>query len=141
MQAGLLDVLQGAVPGGPRITRQGDGARPGLRRSSVEAHIRRLLSARRGQPAHLAGYGLPQLPERYQDLDYVATRIARDAEALLERYEPRLRTVRVRARPAPPREGLVLELQVRGEVADSGTLSLDLGIAGSGALRPLEGER
>ena len=78
---------------------------------SVRAHLRRLLNARHGMSQCVADYGLPAISDLSVDVgDYV--KAMQDAIATtIERYEPRLRRVRV-TRVVDEHEGRSLTFRV-----------------------------
>jgi len=133
---GLLDVLEGV--GG--LTARPARAGRHNRRSSVARHILRLLGARRGRPAHLAGYGLPDLSSHYHDLDGAAACLAEAARELVPRYEPRVARVAVRAWPAPVDAGYVLGLRLYAQLHCGDGVTLELAVDGNAAVHLLNGD-
>ena len=78
---------------------------------SVRAHLRRLLNARHEMSECVPDYGLPAISDLSVDVgDYVKT--VQDAiQVTVERYEPRLRRVRV-SRVTDEDEGRTLNFRV-----------------------------
>jgi type VI secretion system protein len=62
---------------------------------SIQDNIHRILNSRRNGLAHLPDYGLDDLSEIYRHLPASAHKLKRAIEAVLLRYEPRLREVEI----------------------------------------------
>ncbi len=92
MDAGLVDVLNGQFLNGLSI-REVD--RSQLRVLSILDNLNRLFNTRRGSIDHLPDYGLPDITQVYRDLPYSVEGLRQSIKAAAERYEPRLRRVRV----------------------------------------------
>jgi type VI secretion system protein len=88
----LLDVLHGSYLDGRPVRAVDPHA--GLRRS-IQDHLVRLLNSRRGVLPHLPDYGLPDLTDIYTHVPYSVNALAASIKTTVERYEPRLRQVRV----------------------------------------------
>ncbi|MEO6527592.1 MAG: type VI secretion system baseplate subunit TssE [Gemmatimonadaceae bacterium] len=92
MKIALLDALTGRFEGGEQVT---DVPEREQRMRSVLGNLRRLFNARQKGMAHVPEYGLPDLsdisPTAHEKIEALRGAI-RDA---VERYEPRLRNVRV----------------------------------------------
>ena len=93
MKCGLLDALSGRLPNGERLD---DIPEELQRRHSILGNLTRLFNTRQGSLLHLPDYGLPDLSDvsrtmPTEDLDALRQAI-REA---VERFEPRLRRVRV----------------------------------------------
>ncbi|ABM60952.1 type VI secretion system baseplate subunit TssE [Halorhodospira halophila] len=136
MTVGLFDRLEGGTGRPPPHT----GTMPGSEsRASVVRHILRLLAARRGRPAHLAGYGLPDLSSYYHDLDGAAACLATAAQELIPRYEPRVVSLAVHAQPASVETGYVLWLALRAQLHRGKHLTLELAVDGNAGVHLLSG--
>ena len=92
MEAGLVDVLNGQFLNGLSIH---EVDTPQLRVLSILDNLNRLFNTRRGAIDHLADYGLPDITQVYRDLPYSVEGLRQSIKAAVERYEPRLRRVRV----------------------------------------------
>jgi|SRR5512135_3447721 len=92
MDAGLVDVLNGQFLNGLSIH---EVDRPQLRVLSILDNLNRLFNTRRGAIDHLPDYGLPDITQVYRDLPYSVEGLRQSIKAAVERYEPRLRRVRV----------------------------------------------
>jgi len=65
---------------------------------SVCLHLNSLLNSRRGVLAHMNDYGLPDVEDIYEGLPYSQQTLAFEVKKLIEKYEPRVRSVRVLAK-------------------------------------------
>lgn len=92
MDTGLIDALNGQYLNGLSI-REVDGAQ--LRILSILDNLNRLFNTRRGSIDHLPDYGLPDITQVYRDLPYSVEGLRQSIKSAVERYEPRLRRVRV----------------------------------------------
>lgn len=110
----LYDVLKGHDSSGTALTRY-----PGEEQLlvSVHDHLIRLLNARQGVLKHLPDYGLPDLDMFYRELPYSEQDIAFSVKQVIEKYEPRLRNVRVQPRTRDIRR-CVVRMEISGLLAD-----------------------
>lgn len=83
--------------------------------SSIREHLTRLLNARRGSLMHLPDYGLPDIGEVYQGLPYSLLQLKRAIAILIERYEPRLKRVKI-AHQALTQQDDVVHLTINAEL-------------------------
>lgn len=110
----LFDVLNGRfMDGRPIDTVDANSA---LRRS-VQDHLVRLLNARQGVMPHLPDYGLPDLTDIYHHIPYSVNTLAASVQGTVERYEPRLRNVRVISHPNDKGD-FVIRLEVSGTLSN-----------------------
>jgi type VI secretion system protein len=92
MPAGLFDVLVGHFADETPV----EGATPAeLQARSVVDHLGYLFNTRRGSLPHLPEYGLPDVAEVYRDMPDSVEPLQNAIREVVERYEPRLRRVRV----------------------------------------------
>ncbi|MBK1734056.1 hypothetical protein CKO15_01915 [Halorhodospira abdelmalekii] len=124
--AGLLDIFETVDP----------DELPGLG-ASVHHHIQRLLSARRGSLVHMPEYGVAAPPAIDADFDYRAPWLAAQIQALILRFEPRVRSVEVLARMPRARGQHVVEIVVTAELSDDTTLGACFGFCGNGSVQAL----
>lgn len=110
----LYDVLKGHDISGNSLSRY-----PGQDQLlvSVHDHLIRLLNARQGVLEHLPDYGLPDLDMFYRELPYSEQDIAFSVKQVIEKYEPRLRNVRVQPRTRDIRR-CVVRMEISGLLAD-----------------------
>ncbi len=101
MQTGLLDILLGQFLDGHRV---GDGDPAQNRLSSIIDNLTRLFNTRRGTIAHMPDYGLPDISQVYRDLPYSLDGLRAAIKDAIEKYEPRLRKVRVEKQPKDEEE-------------------------------------
>lgn len=99
MDAGLFDVLSGRFADGRRIEEVHASDRQVL---SIISHLSRLLNTRRGALQHLPDYGLPDISEIYRDMPDSVTDLQAAIAKVVEKYEPRLRDVRVTYQDTDP---------------------------------------
>lgn len=92
MNAALIDVLNGQFLNGVRVEEADDVQQRVL---SILDNLNRLFNSRRGSIAHLPDYGLPDITQVYRDLPYSIEGLRTAIKESVERYEPRLRRVRV----------------------------------------------
>jgi len=92
MEAGLIDILLGHFLNGQAV----DDEDPGHHRvMSIIDNLNRLFNTRRNSLAHLPDYGLPDITQVYRDLPYSIDGLRAAIKEIIEKYEPRLRRVRV----------------------------------------------
>lgn len=92
MQAGLIDILRGYFLNGQAVTDEDAGQHRIL---SIIDNLTRLFNTRRGSIAHMPDYGLPDITQVYRDLPYSIDGLRAAIKDVVEKYEPRLRRVRV----------------------------------------------
>ena len=92
MEAGLIDVLIGRFLSGQAVA---DEAPQQHRLLSIIDNLTRLFNTRRGSLAHIPDYGLPDISQVYRDLPYSIDGLRAAIKDVVERFEPRLRRVRV----------------------------------------------
>jgi type VI secretion system protein len=108
----LLGRLRAAEKG-PGSTRPEEAVR-----ASVLEHLRNMCSTRRGSMLARPDYGLPDIGELVHSFPEALTKI-RDALLLtIQRYEPRLKNVRVTHVPSESLE-LLVRFEIRATLADS----------------------
>jgi type VI secretion system protein len=113
MEAGLFDVLVGHFADETSV----EAAAPAERRvRSVVDHLGYLFNTRRGSLPHLPDYGLPDVAEVYRDMPDSAEPLRAAIREVVERYEPRLRRVRVEAARTDP-HAMRLVFIVSGQTA------------------------
>jgi type VI secretion system protein len=92
MEAALIDILLGHFLNGQSV----DDEDPGHHRiMSIIDNLNRLFNTRRNSLAHLPDYGLPDITQVYRDLPYSIDGLRAAIKDIVEKYEPRLRRVRV----------------------------------------------
>jgi type VI secretion system protein len=92
MEAGLIDVLKGRFLDGTELSEVSEDQHRIL---SILDNLNRLFNTRQGSIAHLPDYGLPDITEVYRDLPYSIDGLRKAIKAAVEKFEPRLRRVRV----------------------------------------------
>jgi type VI secretion system protein len=65
---------------------------------SVCQHLNYLLNSRRGVLSHMGDYGLSDVEDIYEGLPYSQKTLALEVKKLIEKYEPRVRSVNVVAK-------------------------------------------
>lgn len=92
MEAGLIDVLLGRFLSGEALFDEDERQHKLL---SIIDNLTRLFNTRRGSLAHLPDYGLPDVSQVYRELPYSIDGLRAAIKDVIEKYEPRLRRVRV----------------------------------------------
>ncbi len=92
METGLIDILLGHFLDGQAIAEE-HPAQWKLR--SIVDNLSRLFNTRRGSVAHIPDYGLPDISQVYRDLPLSLDSLRAAIKQVVEKYEPRLRRVRV----------------------------------------------
>lgn len=92
MEAGLIDILLGHFLEGQAVVDEDEGQHRIL---SIVDNLTRLFNTRRGSLAHIPDYGLPDITQVYRDLPYSIDGLRAAIKDVVERFEPRLRRVRV----------------------------------------------
>ncbi len=92
MRCGLLDALTGRFPDGERVDDVPEDER---RLRSVLGNLARLFNTRRGSLAHLPDYGLPDVADVTRSASDRVDALREAIREAVQRYEPRLRRVRV----------------------------------------------
>ncbi len=101
MDAGLIDVLSGHFLNGQSLA---DVDEHQHRVLSILDNLNRLFNTRRESIAHLPDYGLPDITQVYRDLPYSIEGLRQAVKETVEKYEPRLRRVRVDHQSGNPYE-------------------------------------
>ena len=92
MRCGLLDALTGRFPNGERVA---DVPEEEHRLRSVLGNLQRLFNTRQGSLAHVPEFGLPDITDISHAAPDRVEALRRDIREAVERFEPRLRRVRV----------------------------------------------
>ncbi len=87
----LLERLADPRPGAPRTVAQNTD----LLADSVLAHLRRMLNCWHGQTPTMPDYGIPTLSEMVHSFPESTAILSRAIRQSIEKYEPRLKRVRV----------------------------------------------
>lgn len=88
---------------------------------SVRSHLLRLLNARQDVLQHLPDYGIPDVNKFYQALPYSERDMAYIVKQTIEKYEPRLKHVRVLPKPRDLQR-CVVRLEISGEIIGAGRI-------------------
>ena len=86
---------------------------------SIMDHLNRLFNTRQGSLSHLDDYGLPDISEVYRRMPDGIEDLRDAVRRAVERYEPRLKRVRVVRRESDARE-FKLVFIVSGELKEGG---------------------
>lgn len=92
MSAGLIDVLNGQFLDETSVF---EVDKEQQRVLSILDNLNRLFNTRRGSIAHLPDYGLPDITQIYRDLPYTIEGLRQAIKEAVEKYEPRLRRIKV----------------------------------------------
>jgi len=107
MQTGLFEVLRGCFSDGTPL----DAVQEYQHRiRSVIDNLNRLFNSRQGTIAHLPDYGLPNLSEIYRDAPETIEVFRAAIRETVEKYEPRMRRIRVAHQPTDVHAGRLVFL-------------------------------
>jgi type VI secretion system protein len=71
---------------------------------SIMDHLNRLFNTREGSLPHLKDYGLPDISEIYRKMPHGIEELQKAIKRTVEKYEPRLRKVKVTPRETEPKD-------------------------------------
>jgi type VI secretion system protein len=97
-------------------------------------NLRHILNSRRGSSSTVPDYGLPDLADVVHEFPDVIVELQRIIKESIDRYEPRLRAVRVNFVPDED-DLLILRFHIAGELAAGGEtqrISFESTISSSG---------
>jgi type VI secretion system protein len=86
---------------------------------SIMDHLNRLFNTRKGSLMHLKDYGLPDISEIYRKMPHGIEELQKAIKRTVEKYEPRLRKVKVTERETDPKD-FKLVFILSGELAEGG---------------------
>jgi type VI secretion system protein len=86
---------------------------------SIMDHLNRLFNTREGSLPHLKDYGLPDISEIYRKMPHGIEELQKAIRRTVEKYEPRLRKVKVTPRETDPKD-FKLVFILSGELAEGG---------------------
>lgn len=95
MDASIYDVLTGSFDEGQPVSSVPEGRHLVW---SVVSNLNRMFDTRQGTVEHLPDYGLPEMTMVYRDAPRSGEDLRRAIKESVEKYEPRLRRVRVERR-------------------------------------------
>lgn len=101
---------------------------------SISRHLERLLNARRGTLVHLPDYGMPDLAQIYENLPYSIDDLVAETRCSIEKYEPRLRGIRVDCNNRPDSCNR-LQLEISAEVLGGERVHFQTRFENGGATR------
>lgn len=136
MQTGLFEVLRGRFSDGTPLEDLPDQQH---RIRSVIDNLNRLFNSRQGTIGHLPDYGLPNLSEIYRDAPETIDVFRAAIRETVEKYEPRMRRVRVTHQPSGPHAGRLVFL-LTGELVDGERVQFETTFAEQVRVNPA-GER
>jgi type VI secretion system protein len=120
MNQGLFESLVGRFQDGTPL----DAVPPAEQRiMSIKDNLMRIFNTREGVLPHLKDYGLPDISEIYRTMPNGIERLESAIQTTIERYEPRLRNIRVTRMPQTPGRVLSIEFTLSGEVLGVGRIS------------------
>jgi type VI secretion system protein len=71
---------------------------------SIMDHLNRLFNTREGSLTHLKDYGLPDISDIYRKMPHGIEELQKAIKRAVEKYEPRLKKIKVTPRETDPRE-------------------------------------
>ena len=94
---------------------------PAARRGilSIMDHLNRLFNTREGSLVHLKDYGLPDISEIYRKMPHGIEELQKAIARTVEKYEPRLKKVKVTPRETDPKEFRLVFI-LSGELTEGG---------------------
>lgn len=98
---------------------------------SVCKHLNSLLNSRRGVLSHMKDYGLPDVEDIYEGLPYSQQTLALEVKKLIEKFEPRVRTVNVLAREINQND-CVIKLDIQAFLVSGSSIQLSTKFASGG---------
>ncbi len=106
---------------------------------SIQDHLVRLFNARQGVLTHLPDYGLPDLTAVYQQMPYSINDLVDSVKKTVEKYEPRLKRVRVTVMPVEETD-FVIRLDINGSTWDGHKVVYQTMFVSGGAARVSQGK-
>lgn len=106
---------------------------------SIQDHLVRLFNARQGVLPHLPDYGLPDLTAVYQQMPYSINDLVDSVRKTVEKYEPRLKRVRVTVMPVEETD-FVIQLEISGNTWDGNRVVYQTMFVSGGAARVTQGK-
>lgn len=116
----LLEILRGRYMNGTELHSASDADGLVL---SIQDHLTLLLNARRESLPHMPEYGMPDLTDIYSNLPYSLDQLIAEVSRSIEKYEPRLRNVRVSVEPLNG-ASCVIHLRIEGSTVVGRTVRL-----------------
>ncbi len=92
----------------------------GKLRDSVILHLKRLLNTRQGSVQTAPDYGMPDLSEFVYSFPESVTKMQNSIASIIEKFEPRLKSVRVNHCPNPD-DALIIKLEITAQLVVPGT--------------------
>jgi type VI secretion system protein len=89
--------------------------------TSIMDHLNRLFNSREGSLPHLKDYGLPDISEIYRKMPHGIEELQKAIKRTVEKYEPRLRKVKVTPRETDPKDFRLVFI-LSGELTEGGGL-------------------
>jgi type VI secretion system protein len=89
--------------------------------TSIMDHLNRLFNTREGSLPHLKDYGLPDISEIYRKMPHGIEELQKAIKRTVEKYEPRLRKVKVTPRETDPKDFRLVFI-LSGELTEGGGL-------------------
>lgn len=121
MKAGIYDVLMDRFADGRRI---GSVAEDEQEVQSIISNLNYLFATRAGSLAHLPDYGLPDITEIYSDVPDSVLKLQVAIKKAAEKYEPRLRRIRVEHQRSDP-FSMRLVFLISGELQNRTTVRFE----------------
>ena len=128
MNQGLFESLSGSFADGASVDSVPAASR---RMRSIMDHLNRMFNTRAGSLAHLPEYGLPDISEIYRRLPDGMTELRDAIRLTVEKYEPRLRRVKVVEREREKGD-IRLSYLITAEFAEGGAVRFQTTFTGTG---------
>ena len=102
------------------------------RMMSIKDNLTRIFNTREGLLPHLKDYGLPDISEIYRTMPHGIERLESAIITTIEKFEPRLKNIRLTRLPQTQGKVLTIEFTVSGEVLGIGRITFQTTFLSSG---------
>ena len=129
MNQGLFENLIGRFSDGTPV----EAVSPAEKRMlSIKDNLTRIFNTREGLLPHLKDYGLPDISEIYRTMPHGIERLESAIKTTIEKFEPRLKNIKLMRLPQTQGKVLTIEFTVSGEVLGIGRITFQTTFLSSG---------
>jgi type VI secretion system protein len=129
MNQGLFENLIGRFSDGTPV----EAVSPAEKRMmSIKDNLTRIFNTREGLLPHLKDYGLPDISEIYRTMPHGIERLESAIKTTIEKFEPRLKNIKLLRLPQTQGKVLTIEFTVSGEVLGIGRITFQTTFLSSG---------
>jgi type VI secretion system protein len=129
MNQGLFENLIGRFSDGTPVE---SAPSADQRMMSIKDNLTRIFNTREGLLPHLKDYGLPDISEIYRTMPHGIERLESAIKTTIEKFEPRLKNIRLIRLPQTQGKVLTIEFTVSGEVQGIGRITFQTTFLSSG---------